>query len=115
MSCKSHGPAADAAEALAVFASPLVNPQAMSAAIEATEMNKRLLRNMSILLFLGHDAGEEGNQYLESCGPVFLRLDGVMLSIVLAEEGPGIICLFYYYWRRARKHVEVILCFRRRN
>jgi len=34
-----------------------------------------------------------------------------MLSSVLAEEGPGIIYLFDYYWRHARKHVVVIFIF----
>jgi hypothetical protein len=67
---------------------------------------------MSILLFVGHDAGDERNQYLESYGPVFLRLGRVMLSSVLAEEGHGIIYLFDYYWSRARKHVAVIFYFR---
>jgi len=38
-----------------------------------------------------------------------------MLLIVLAEEGLGIIYLFDYYWRRARKHVAVIFYFRRCN
>jgi hypothetical protein len=28
-----------------------------------------------------------------------------MLSRVIAEEGLGILYLFDYYWRRARKHV----------
>jgi len=31
-----------------------------------------------------------------------------MLSIVLAEDGLGVIYIFDYYWRRARKHVAVI-------
>jgi len=35
-----------------------------------------------------------------------------MLSIVLAEDGLGILYLFDYYWRRARKHVAAIFYFR---
>ena len=57
---------------------------------------------------MDHDAGDEGNRYLESYGPVFLRLGRVMLSSVIAEEGHGIIYFVDYYWRRARKHVAVI-------
>jgi len=34
-----------------------------------------------------------------------------MLSSVISEEGLGIIYLFDYYWRRARKHVAVIFLF----
>jgi hypothetical protein len=34
-----------------------------------------------------------------------------LLSFI-AEEGLGIIYLFDYYWRRARKHVAVIFYFR---
>jgi hypothetical protein len=30
-----------------------------------------------------------------------------MLSSVIAEEGLGILYLFDYYWRRARKHVDL--------
>src|SRR5262249_38627181 len=40
--------------------------------------------------------------------PVFLRVGRVMVSSVIAEEGLGILYLFDYYWRRARKHVAVI-------
>jgi hypothetical protein len=38
-----------------------------------------------------------------------------MLSSFIAEEGLGIIYLFDYYWRRARKHVVVIFYFLRCN
>jgi hypothetical protein len=38
-----------------------------------------------------------------------------MLSSVITEEGLGIFYLFDSYWRRARKHVVVIFCFRRCN
>jgi hypothetical protein len=34
-----------------------------------------------------------------------------MLSRVIAEEGLGVLYLFDYYWRRARKHVAVIFLF----
>ena len=96
---------ADAAEAQADFAPPGAKPQAINAAIEANEKNKRLLRNMFILLFVGHGAGDTGNWYHNSC---VLRVGRVMVSSVIAEEGLGILYLFDYYWRRARKHVAVI-------
>ena len=56
---------------------------------------------------MGLNTGVTGNQYRDSYGPVFLRLGGVMLSSVLAEKGHGILYLFNYYWRRARKHVAI--------
>jgi len=59
---------------------------------------------MIILLFVGLDTGATGNQYRGSYGPVFLRVGRIMLSSVVAEEGPGILYLFKLYWRRARKH-----------
>jgi hypothetical protein len=106
---------ADAAEAQADFAPPGANPQAISAPIEANERIKRLLRNMIILLFVGLDTGAAGNQYCDGYDPVFLRVGRILLSSVIAEEGLGIIYLFDYYWRRARKHVAATFYFRRRN
>jgi hypothetical protein len=107
---------ADADEAQADFAPPGANPQAINVAIEANERNKRLLRNMIILLFVGLDTGVTGNQYRESNSLVSLRIGRVMVSSVITEEGLGVFYLFDYYWRRMRKHVAVIFfCFRRWN
>jgi hypothetical protein len=102
---------ADADEAQADFAPPGANPHVINAAIEAIERNKRLLRSMIILLFVGFDTGAAGNQHGNSYGPVFLRVGRILLSSVVAEEGLGIHYLFDFYWRRARKHVAVIFCF----
>jgi hypothetical protein len=96
---------ADDAEAQADFTPPGANPQAISAAIEANERNKRLLRNMINLLFVGLGIVDAGNQYCKSNSHVYLRVGRIMLSNVLAEEGLGNFYLFKLYWRRARKHV----------
>jgi hypothetical protein len=98
---------ADDAEAQADFAPPGANPQAINAAIEASERNKRLLRNMIILLFVGLCIVDAGNQYRKSNSHVCLRVGRIMLSSVLAEEGLGNFYLFKLYWRRARKHVDL--------
>jgi hypothetical protein len=98
---------AEDAEAQADFAPLGANPQAISAAIEANESNKRLLRNMIILLFVGLGIVDAGNQYRKSNSHVYLRVGRIMLSSVLAEEGLGNFYLFKLYWRRARKHVDL--------
>jgi hypothetical protein len=77
------------AEAQADFAPPGANPQAINAAIEANERNKRLLRNIIILLFVGLGIVDAGNQYRKSNSRVYLRVGRIMLSNVLAEEGLG--------------------------
>jgi len=62
---------------------------------------------MIILLFVGLNTGATGNQYRDSYGPVILRVGWIMLSSVVAEEGPGIFYLFKLYWRQPRKHVDI--------
>jgi hypothetical protein len=97
----------DADEAQADFAPPGANPQAINAAIEANERNKRLLRNIIILLFVGLCTVDAGNQYRKSNSHVYQRVGRIMLSSVLAEEGLGNFYLFKLYWRRTRKHVDI--------
>jgi hypothetical protein len=65
---------ADADEAQAGFAPPGANPQAINVAIEANERNKRLLRNMIVLLFVGLDTVAAGNRYSKSNSHVDLRI-----------------------------------------
>jgi len=60
---------------------------------------------MNILLFVGLGIFDAGNQYCKSNSHVCLRVGRIMLSSVLAEEGPGNFYLFKLYWRRTRKHV----------
>jgi len=62
---------------------------------------------MIILLFVGLGGVDAGNQDRKSNSHVCLRVGRIILSSVLAEEGPGNFYLFKLYWRRARKHVDL--------
>ena len=108
VSCSVHWPCADVAAAQAGVEPPGANPPAISAAIEANERNKMVLRSIIILLFVSLNTGATESPYSESNGPVSLRIGWIRLSSVITEEGLGIIYLFDYYWRRERKHVAVI-------
>jgi len=63
---------------------------------------------MIILLFVGLGTVDVGNQYRKSNSHVCLRVGRIMLSNVLAEEGLGNFYLFKLYWRRGRKHVDIV-------
>jgi hypothetical protein len=77
----------EVAEAQAGVAAPEENPQTISAAIETNESNKRLLRNIIILLVMSLGTGALGNQYCESHRPISLCAGWIKLSNVIAERG----------------------------